>query len=318
MAIDYDQLRSTLIYRADASAEVLMDDLASLQSFDAENEALAAKGGRNGCLGVLLTIAGAAIGVFVSAALVDQPVLVGSATVFLIPVGAVIAIVGLVLAVKGYALKSKHGRLDLPDERYLLVQQLLMLLQADVGKDETFAVKIDFNPHNGKDSFERNGKAGYWKVKYYTHQWLEVHGRFVDGVKFSLTTFEKQQDRSRTKRSASGKIKHKSKVKRAGGATLRMRFKSKRFPTFNEVSQLFQQSVRVPGAQLKGVRVGDEEVRLSLKFGADGWSSSNAPEPTLGLSLVSKGDVDQKVRGRVDQLAAMFLSCYRVLNKAAK
>ena len=61
MAIDYDQLRSTLIYRADASAEVLMDDLASLQSFDAENEALAAKGGRNGCLGGLLTIAGAAI-----------------------------------------------------------------------------------------------------------------------------------------------------------------------------------------------------------------------------------------------------------------
>ncbi|MDP6446876.1 MAG: hypothetical protein QF805_23995, partial [Pirellulaceae bacterium] len=296
MAIDYDQLRSTLIYRADASAEVLMDDLASLQSFDAENEALAAKGGRNGCLGVLLTIAGAAIifsPLLTIAALKDPAIpltagvtgaaigVVGSATVFLISVGVVIAIVGLVLAVKGYALKSKHGRLDLPDERYLLVQQLLMLLQADVGKDETFAVKIDFNPHNGKDSFERNGKAGYWKVKYYTHQWLEVHGRFVDGVKFSLTTFEKQQDRSRTKRSASGKIKHKSKVKRAGGATLRMRFKSKRFPTFNEVSQLFQQSVRVPGAQLKGVRVGDEEVRLSLKFGADGWSSSNAPEPTL-------------------------------------
>ena len=228
-----DRLRQDLHYSVSAPAEQIYADIQQLREFDRENEKQESTWGWVGCGGVMCIVAGVAA-VFI---LFEQG---------LAPVGIGVGVLGLVVAIVGFAFKMKYGRFNLDDVRYELLGELVRLLDTDMGENEPFQVKVDFTPHNDQRHFVRKGKAGHWNAKYYNHSYLELGGRLLDGSKFSLAMIEKQQDRHRYKTNARGKVKSKSKTKSGGEAAVIVKVKETRYPRFAQNAEQLQSAVQVP------------------------------------------------------------------------
>lgn len=284
VTFDDQDFKRSLQYKSSATAESVVSDMAHLRQFDGEQEKQIQIWTAVGALGIGVVIIG---GICLFS---------GSTTP-----GIVLAVIGLVMAIAGFSIKAIRGRLNLDDRRYELVAGLLKLLSKDMPSEAPVDVSLDFRAHNDADKFLRNGKVSYWNVKYFVDRWLEMRGRFIDGTKYSVTVIEKQQDRSRTKRSASGKIKHKSKVKNCSEAIITLRIKEKRYPNAKELYRELNKTLQLPPwVELKSIKA--EGDLLTMRA-----TTSNRWEAT------GPGESPAKLDG-VHWLAMMFLSLYRLLN----
>lgn len=276
-------------FQVSATPARLLNDVKLLRDFDRAQEKRLTKF-------TMIGVAGFVSGV------IGLVVLVGSSSSFdpslgLQILGSALLGVGAIAAIGGVGMRIANAKTDLADYRYELMGSLVGLLGKDMAADAPVSVNVDFRPHNHSSKLERKGKAGYWNVNFNVDQWLQMQGRFVDGTKFSVVMIEKQQDRHRTKRSASGKIKHKKKTKNKSEAIVTLKIKEKRYPQAQDLFQQAQQSVKLPkGVSVKSVTADGEGLTLR--------STRVRPWPKTGAS-----DADNWV-------AMMFLSLYHILNES--
>jgi hypothetical protein len=285
------RLEKSLVYSTEATTEQIREDIDRLRTFDVEHEQLQRKG--------KLLIAGGVAGIAGGVA----AGLLGSGSVAIVVLGVLLGATGAVLAIAGIWLTLRHGRLNLENRRYEVLSGLMRLLAADIAPDEIVGVKVDFRPHTARGKLVQKGKVSYWNVDYYVSSWFELRGRFVDGTKFSLAVIEKCQQRHGTKRSASGKLKHKRKSKSASEAVLKMRIKDKRYQRLQEAAKNIHSAVKLPPyARVKSVGATQDALSLTVSIGHSPWDVGSNEK--------------KQARARVDLAAAMFMSLYEVLHSA--
>jgi hypothetical protein len=282
-SLNENVFKKTLQYQSSATVKSVLNDFEYFQQFDQEQEKKWRTWGMICGAGVVLILSGLFLCILEY-----------------MPLGIGVMFVGSVVAIAAGINYRINKRLDLEDKRYELASGVLQLLKTDTAEDSTINVALDFNPHNHKDKFVRSGKVGYWSAKFYLDKWLEIQGRFVDGTKFSLTFLEKQQDRHRTKRSASGKIKHKYKTKNASEVIVSLKIKNKRYPHLENLIKDLNKSVQLPPwVELKSVATegGALTIRSVTK---NSWGAGK----------------EAKEKDGVNWVAMKFLSLYKLLNDA--
>ena len=240
-----------LVCRAPLST--VLATLEELRTLDQEAEAGVKKWRTIGCLSIIGVIGG----IF----LLAQELMV---------VGGLLLVAGLGTGITGLVKASQHGRLDVENRRYEFVSGVLDYLRRDMAKEEILQLELDIRPHNDRSKFDRKGTAGRWKASFFVDPWLVLRGRLLDGTKFSLSMVEKQQDRYRNKRSASGKLKTKYKTKNVSELIIALRPKPKRYPAAAEVTPPQDCFVALPPwATVKNLAVADGvlEFRSTTKAG---------------------------------------------------
>ena len=273
--INEAELRKSLTYQKTAPPSSVLADLDVIRRSDNEAEKKARFWGIIvGCSAVVAVIG---IAYFV---LMEMAV-----------AGAVIGGVGLAFLISGAAMRALRGKLDVDDRRYELVAGLLHYLSRDMSASENVSVTLDLLPHNHKKKYQSSGKVGYWNAKFYLDPWLTMTGRLLDGTRYSITMIEKQQDRHRTKRSASGKLKTKRKTKNASEAIVTLRVKEKRYPKVAALATAVDPgSVRLPAwVNVKSVGVEGESLafRSTTKSGWDVNGIGDSPASRDGVNWVA-------------------------------
>ncbi|MAD80757.1 MAG: hypothetical protein QGG71_24140 [Pirellulaceae bacterium] len=286
-SFDEAKFKRSLCYNVTSSAETVLTDMDFLRQFDIEQEKKSRLWLGVGWLGIVGIVIGAAC-------------FFGMQSVVL---GGAAGVLGLVTAIAGFSVRAIHGRLDLDDRRYEVVAGLLRLLSKDMADDAPVTVALDFQPHNHKKKLQRKGKVGYWNVQFFVDGWLTMQGRFLDGTKYTVTLIEKQQDRHRTKRSASGKTKHKHKTKNSSEAIISLKIKEKRYPQAQELYKTLNETLKLPSwVELKSV-VAEGDVLTLRTTSRVTW---DAPGPGEKAAA----------RDGINWMAMMFLSLYRFLNNS--
>ena len=194
---------------------------------------------------------------------------------FLMLLGFVLIVVGIVRVYKKQVAKNKLAATKLPAYRVWVLQYLLELLSADIPEEQEISVSVDFEEHNAEAFLLEEGKVSYWDVKYHSHDWLNVQCRLLDGSKLDLSVTEKQQDRHRTKRSASGKLKHKYKTKSSSLVSARIRFKEKNILPSVANSDEASTAIRIPGAELRKVNASQTEITVVAKYPLSIWNTND-------------------------------------------
>ena len=309
MPFDERAFQKTRIYLSDAAPETVLADLEAIRQFDQGQEEHLAR--KRGCVWYLL---GCVVSFFVAPASLFVAILsyfIATSTsdssyealmvILLLVSGAAFALMvwSIIRIVKLY----KIPVFDLDNRRYELATGLVRLVGADMGADQPLAMHVDFREHTHEDHLQRRGKVGHWNAEFYVDQWLQLEGRLVDGTKFTIRLIEKQQERSRTKRGASGKLKTKEKTKISSEAIVSLKFKGKRYPRAAEQSATIEQYLKLPQwTTLKSVDASGSQLTLRSTTRAS-WTAG-AAEPTEGDSTCDG----------VQWVAMMLLSLYAMLH----
>lgn len=271
-----EQLSKSRRFQGQLTTQQLTSSLADLEDLDKTSEKKKTTGSLLIFGGIVLLVVGVVV-----AFGVEMPML-----------GGACAIAGIGIVIWGIIIRSAAGRTDFEDRRYQLLGQLTRLLSADMDPDATIDVQLDLDKVNAGNKLVRKGKAGPWNVKFYEDTWLSLRGQLLDGTRFTVSLTEKHQDRSRTKRSASGKLKHKSKTKSGVLAIVSLKPKEKRYPNAGQLGAQARGAVQLPQmVELKDLSTRDNV--LTLKAASKtGWT----------------------VESGVQLLSQMLLSLYQVLN----
>ncbi|MDA7492568.1 hypothetical protein OAM37_00915 [bacterium] len=301
--IDFDEagFQKTLVYKSKSSPETVIAQLSSLRSMDKKIEETRKK------YSIVLLAGGLAfVGGFLGILALDGlgAGIVGLIVVLLLMAGGALAFIW------GMYCLNANSMQDVPDRRYEAALGILKLVRKDLAQDSLVEIQVDCRPHNHKSKKVRTGKVSYWNVKYHVDNWFVLRGAFADGTKFSMMLIEKHQDRSRTKRSASGKIKHKSKTKIASEAILRFKIKPKKNPDLRDGWQGRVKSnhaaVRLPNwTQRKSLDAKGDRITLR--------STTKSSWDAVNRAQQGKKKVE---RDGVKWMAMMFLSLYGVLDAA--
>lgn len=279
---DAENFKRTLTYKATRSPDAIIQDMAALKEFDEEYEN---KVGIWTGVGVLGSVG---IGIGVICLFNEQGLM-----------AFVVGGIGLLIAAIGFAIRGIQKDFDVDNRRYEIVRGLLRLLSKDMAADEKVTISLNCRPHNHKSKLQRVGKVGYWDTKFFVDHWLTIQGRLLDGTKFTITLIEKQQDRHRTKRSASGKTKHKSKTKRASEAIVSLKIKDGPYAPEPKLASQVKKTLKIPN-------------RTHFK-------AANVKGGALSLRTTTNSSWDVGVTNQLDGvnwIAMMFLSLYRVLNES--
>ncbi|MGI9465651.1 MAG: hypothetical protein ACR2OA_00870 [Rubripirellula sp.] len=299
--VDFDEagFQKTLVYKSKSSPETVIAQLSSLRSLDKKIEEARKKYSVIRLLGGLVAVGG-----FLSILLLDAEGggIIGGMLVLLSVLGGVLAFFW-----GAYCLYASSTQ-DIPDRRYEAALGILKLLSKDLAKDSLVEIQVDCRPHNHKSKKVRTGKVSYWNVKYHVDNWFVLRGAFADGTKFSIMLIEKQQDRSRTKRSASGKIKHKSKTKIASEAILRLKIKPTKNPDLRDG---WQGRVK---SNVAAVRLPDWTQRKSLDAKGDRITLRSTTKSSWDAVNTAAQRGTKVQRDGVKWMAMMFLSLYGVLD----
>lgn len=270
-----EQLAKTRTFSGQISAQELQSSLEELEQLDKMSE-------RKKLVGCLWAVVGGGLAVVGFVVAQENSEIVGGTGL----------VIGIGLLIWGMINRISAGQTDFEDRRYELLGRLTGLIRVDMNPDAAFNVQLDLNDVNAKNKFVRKGKAGLWNVKYYEDSWLNLGGQLADGTKFTITFTEKHQDRSRTKRSASGKLKHKSKTKSACQAVVTLKAKDKRYPNTGQLGPQARGAVQLPrGVQVKDLSAQDNVLTLKT-------ASKSSWTVDSGTALLSQ----------------MLLSLYQVLN----
>ncbi len=204
----------------------------------------------------------------------------------------------IVLAVVVCILGSRWGRFDLFDMRYELPQRLVEMLSRDMAKNSPLDARLDFSSPTTPPKQTSQGpypRRSGWKQAFYEDPWLHLQGQFLDSTTFDLNLIEHTVVRSGTKRSSSGKVKHKRKVKGKGcEIQLVLRFPRKKYGAISLLQADLPQAVSLPaGIVLKQIKANDHQLMLRVKAPIEACHSVDS-----FYRLVTK----------------MFLSAYQALN----
>lgn len=288
--VDEQQLKREGRFECAGDAPQLLANLDSLRKIDEEAE-------RQVRHWTLVIVAGV-IGVFIGVA-----VFLGSqASTGGIVVAVLVGGSGLGAVIFGAIKRSGFSALDLENRRYELAEGVLKYLLHDMPTDAPANLQIDFLPHNHRGKFEGKGKVGHWNAKFFRDPWLALSGRLMDGTKFTIQMIEKQQDRYRTKRSASGKLKRKTKTKNASELIVSLKIKPKRYPHLTD-GALSPSGIQLPQwVDVKSVNVEGDSLVLRSTTKA-GWNVYSEQERERGNHAV-------------DWIVLQLLALYSVLNPA--
>lgn len=253
MAFSLSAFRKNLRYETAASAMQIQAHLKQL----AELDKLAEQKKKQYTTAAVVFGILAFVGFFITA---------GSEMFFLLyVVGALIAATIVTSIIAG-----RWNRIDLADVRYRLPQQLVEMLDRDTAKDAAFNIRLDFSVPTIKR--KQTGQAPYprkrgWKQAFYEDPWLHMSGQFLDSTTFDLTLTDFVVVRSGTKRSRSGKIKHKRKVKVKGcEAALMLKFPRKKYGAISVLQSDLPQAVNLPSdVVLKQIKANDHQLMLRAK-----------------------------------------------------
>lgn len=168
----------------------LRSQLDEISRNDAEAETRVASGNRTGCWGMALIF----VGIFTSALGFGIPIL----------------ILGIVMAVYGFASSSSASQFDLENMRYRLPAEVLDKLAVDLDQEKPISLVIDFRASQSPQFVQKTEQNKFLffssgpKITYFSHPWLELSAATVDGhrIKLSLTregSFKQVAKRKRTK-----------------------------------------------------------------------------------------------------------------------
>ncbi len=180
------------------------------------------------------------------------------------------AITGIVAAI----LAQYLGRLDVTDVRYKLPPRLCDMLGRDMAKGAVFNIRIDFSKSTAKHKMTHKGpypaRRG-WKQAFFEDPWLRISGQLLDSTTFDITLRDHTVVRSGTKRSSSGKIKHKRKVKFKGcEAQLVLKYPRKKYGAMSVLAADLSEAVNIPhGMTLKQIKANDHQLVMRVKAPAE-------------------------------------------------
>lgn len=260
MAVDLERLSTERIYRAQAPCTQVLEDMRQLREVDTRSEKKEAWAQTVGC-GTL--VIGGFAGFFGLATIGAS-----NASSFLLPAAPVLLIVGIIALV----VRGQYARLDLENRRYELVSRLMQLLQADTAPEEPLDVEMDLNPETHPAKFSLEGKTSSgWKVKSYIDRWLSLQGRLLDGTQLRLEMTERIDERTRTRRGSSGKMKTKSRTLSDALVRVWLQVKPEKYPHLGRLGARARQAVQLPkGARLKTLSVEPDRLTLTVLV-SDPW-----------------------------------------------
>jgi hypothetical protein len=153
---------------------------------------------------------------------------------------------------------------DLPDGFRSFAVPLLPLLREDHDPAAALELRIDLT--GAEQSAKQTGtsdpykKGAYHKIvdTFYDDPWLEGHAQFADGADVRFAAIDHVRVSQKTKRSASGKTKHKKRSKKKTELAVTVSFPARNYDALS-------QSAPVPGVRKQSVRAGEKRtvVRLS-------------------------------------------------------
>ena len=300
VAFDEAGFQKTSVYKSNSSPATVIAQLSSMRHMDKRIEKtrkryllLCLAGGVSAVLGVILCFAASSS--------------FGSNGLF-VALGGLLLLAGLPALIWGAICLNSSSMRDVPDRRYEAALGILKLVSKDLERDSLVNIHLDCRPHNHKSKKVRTGKVSYWNVKFHVDSWLVLRGSFADGTKFSMMLIEKHQDRSRKKRSASGKIKHKSKIKTSSEAILQLKIKPKKNP---EMVSGWQGKAK---SKTAAVRLPEWTQRKSLDAQGDRITLRSTTKSSWDVINPSSKSGAKVQRDGVKWMAMMFLSLYGVLD----
>lgn len=286
--MDLAAFSRTLIYSRTAPPGAIVRDMRALRQIDRFSEHRQAIWGWMSGIGLVATVVLGPVGFFVGMS-TESLLIAGVALLF-----------PLVFTSISIAIRSRYKRLNLDNRRYELVTRLMRYLSADMAAGQPIDVTIDLRELDHGDKHTGEGASNGWKIRYYKDPWLQVQGRFVDGTSFVIQLVQLLQKRSKWKRSASGKMKQKTKRKGKAVAVVRLSAKPDKYPRLSRVAGDAHQAVQLPGHAALGDLVIDGH-RLTIK--------------STIIERWTDGEEDGEHSGS-QAIAMMLLSLYQVLNLA--
>ena len=230
---------------------------------------------------------------------------------------------GIGFAIWAHSKKKQFEKDDFPDHRYLTCDRLVSLLSADIESGSTIDTTINLRDATTNPAGVETGKTGQstWNSINTADQFLQLSGRFIDGTKFDFGLTEKVDAYGEhfPYRARSGKTKTKLKARKRIQwlATLRLRYKDKRYPDVPKAVAKIEEMIQLPeGAKLKKIDAKDGEISLVA-----------ITSPT---KLRHKVKMSQDIQGAWNDMpmdpnamdsitgfsAKLFLSLYHVLNSS--
>lgn len=286
MPVNINALRKELVYETEASPAQIRADVDRIRVMDKVQERKESRWSF-GCAGFLV----AAVGAFVWAAATD-----GGVTAAWFALGGCVAV-----AIFCGIMSSLAGAANADDKRYELLQAVLGLLEVDVRPEVPVSVRLDLRKPNDKSKYTESGEVRGWNVKYFVDPWLQMRGKLADGTSFKVVVTERFQERTRWKRSRSGKMKRKSKTKSATRFDVQLKPKTKRYKKLDELGESARGAVQLPpSVALKGMAIEEGGVVLKAITKAP-WDIPTPEEPVEG-------------QDGAQIVAMMLLSLYQVLN----
>lgn len=284
-----DKFSQERVYRTQAPGAQVLAELDNLRGLDARHEQRESWASRVGC--------GSFIGAVVLFFVVglngrwEDPSLEAAAlwSILLLVVTGIVA----------YVLRSRFARFNLENRRYELATRLVEMVQADTAPQEPLTLEMDLEPTTHPRKFTGEGKtrAG-WNVKFHADRWLSLQARLLDGTRLHVEVTERTDVRSRSKISASGKLKTKRKILSDMLIRVRLQVKPEKYPHLGRLGARAREAVRLPrGSSLKSLSV--QEDRLDITSYVDGpWDVKHDTYQVNAVHL----------------LALTLLSLYQLLN----
>lgn len=295
MTLDIQSFSQNFVYTAHAPATKLQLELGEMAQLDTLAEQKKKR------LGWLLAgfILGGVV-TFLLAASIEP--------VFSTVIGAlaVLIIAGCIAGAIATGVRFNYWRkLDFPDWRYQLPDQLIEMLSRDMDRSVPIALRLDMTKATDRTkkiaTFPDPYRSG-WKIDQFSDPWLQLSGVFLDGTEFSLGLTERNVAKYGWKRSRSGKRKFKRKMKPKGlEVTLTLEIPRKKYGAITLLKQEVADAIHLPpNTPIKHIKVTDNHFSLMAKV---------PPHKTTNVH-----NIDQLYQ----IVTLLFLSAYQVLNLAHK
>jgi len=206
---------------------------------------------------------------------------------------------------------NRSKRLDVPNVRYKLAQQMIRMLSRDMDETIPLTIRLRFAPITNRKhsissrqytrSAQRKGPSQRYspgrkiEEEMFSLEWLSLSGQFIDKTNFSLQLTEKAVVRSWYK-----KGNHRQKIKCKGvDAQLMLSFSRKRYGAISVLKDEVLAAIALPPCTtLKRLKINDHQLLLSVKVSAASPLLRHANSP----------------KGLYQLFTQLLLGAYHVLN----
>jgi hypothetical protein len=149
--------------------------------------------------------------------------------------GLVVPILGIAGVVAAIVLFVRFKSQDLSDNLRTAAVPFLAVVREDMNPGDSLHVNIDLRPYaiaeKKKKESEPYKKGAYYKIvdRLYVDPWFDGSSVLADGTKVRWNVIEHVLEHHKTKRTARGKIKSKTKIKRKTVAVVTLAFPTKHY-----------------------------------------------------------------------------------------